>query len=150
MARFKTQGFISLQLMLSMILMQLSFLAVWPMMKVMLLNWQARISLNQLQLDLASLRVMSVMLHKNLYLHPLSLDKNWALGWRVTDDKTILWQKKPYQIVNLKIEWHGFTHHPPLKFYADVLKNHVNGYFKASAYQLWVNRLGYSRIKHDI
>ena len=150
MARFKIQGFISLQMLLGMLLMQMSWFVVWPSMKAICLNWQAKISLSQLQFELASIRVMSMMSHQNLYLHPLSADHNWALGWRVTNDKTILWQKKPYQLLHLKIEWHGFTHYPPLTFYPDVLKNHVNGYFHASNYRLWVNRLGYASIKHDL
>ena len=150
MPRLKTQGFISLQLMLGLMFMQLLFFSAWPSIKTILLAWQQKMSLNQLQFELSSLRLMSILKNKTLYLYPISSEYNWAQGWRVTDDKQILWQKNTYQFIKMKIEWHGFSQHPPLKFYPDSLRNHLNGYFKAPSYRLWVNRLGYSRITHEI
>jgi hypothetical protein len=149
-SRFKTQGFITLQVLMSILFMQIIFLSAWPKMKAIFINWQARICLNQLQLDLTILRVRSIIEDKILYLTPLSFDHNWALGWRVSVDNQTLWQKKPYQFVKINIEWHGFEQKPPLKFYPDHLKNHVNGYFKVLGYRLWLNRIGYTRMTHDL
>ena len=150
MSRLKTQGFISLQLVLGLMSMQMLFFSAWPSIKTILLSWLARMSLNQLQFELSYLRLMSIIKNRILYLYPISSEHNWALGWRVADDKQILWQKKTYQFVKMEIEWHGFSQHPPLIFYPDGLRNHLNGYFKAPSYRLWVNRLGYSRITDEI
>lgn len=150
MSRLKIQGFISLQVLFGIMFMQLLSLTVWPRMKDVLAHWQAKICINQLQFDITSLRLMSLIQNKIVYLYPLSLDHNWAFGWQVLADKKILWQKKPYQFIKINIEWHGFEQKPPLKFYPDGLKNHLNGYFQAKEYRLWLNRLGYSRITYDI
>lgn len=150
MARSKVQGLISLQFLLGLIAIQMLLLASLPGFKSMLESTQAKFDLNQLEFQINYLRWLAIVRHQVLYLRPLSLEGDWHHGWTVSDKHHVLWQKKPYQFIKVRVKWYGFEQNPPLVFYPDLFKNHLNGYFDVQGYRLWINRLGHTRLAYEL
>jgi hypothetical protein len=136
----KSSGYVLLDILLVLFLLQCVFYFAWPNFKMILLQQHCRRFVFELESILEWTSVQASLQSKSL---SIVLDKQL----QVQLSKSLVLRVLPIQ--PFQLEWNS---RHALMFHFNPLHNHLNGYFSLNCgsgirYNLWLNRMGHTRIE---
>ena len=136
----KSSGFVLLDLLLLICLLQCFLYFAWPSFKTIQVQQHCHRSIFQLEsfLEWTSLQA-------SLRKESLLIDLNEELQVKSVQSEVL----RRLAIPSIQIAWHS---RHELLFHANVLHNHLNGYFLLNCgsnvlYKIWLNRMGHVRVE---